>query len=45
VAQNLVKPIRQAQQHSERQRQTVQKIAQAGAILNRLIGGGRAGIL
>jgi hypothetical protein len=29
VAQNLVEPIWQAQQHTERQHQTVEKIAQA----------------
>jgi mannose/cellobiose epimerase-like protein (N-acyl-D-glucosamine 2-epimerase family) len=29
VAQNLVEPKRQAQQHTERQHQTVEKIAQA----------------
>jgi hypothetical protein len=29
VAQNLVEPVRQAQQHSQRQRQTVKKIAQS----------------
>jgi hypothetical protein len=29
VAQNLVEPIGQAQKHSQRQQQTVEKIAQA----------------
>jgi hypothetical protein len=45
VAQNLVEPIRQAQQHRDSQNQTVEKIAQAEAILNRLASGGRARLL